>query len=345
VTRPPCRRWDGAAGALTGEVVPAEARVPLVSALDLGGPQCAVRVVQQLTGLSVTRYVGLDVAGVAPLVDALDGVEVCVDRPVVDALLGPVVPVAGPRRWTGCAPATSSPPAATPASGRCRSAGPGCSSRRWATCSPPTSCSARPGPVPSPTRSAACWRWTARTSTGCSPPDSRCAAPRPPTPPGRPCPPTPGPTDAGPSGQGGAVLREAEAADLFAVLRAGEPVPEQAVLAAAGTPEPVEVGVEVLNASGRPGLATEVGGTLGGLGFTVTGVGNADPAEATGSFSPDRAAAAQVLAVAVPSAVGTPDPGATGMLQLVLGRGFDDVVRAPVAPTATAAPAAPGPCG
>jgi hypothetical protein len=65
-----------------------------------------------------------------------------------------------------------------------------------------------------------------------------------------------------------------------------------------------------------------VGGTLGDLGFTVTGVGNAEPGGGTTGirFSPDRAAAAQVLAAAVPSAVGTPDP-APRVLQLVLGAG------------------------
>jgi hypothetical protein len=36
----------------------------------------------------------------------------------------------------------------------------------------------------------------------------------------------------------------------------------------------------------------------------------------------------------VPAATAVPDPGATGVLQLVLGRSFDDVVRAPSEPVA-----------
>jgi hypothetical protein len=44
-------------------------------------------------------------------------------------------------------------------------------------------------------------------------------------------------------------------------------VQEQTVLASAGEPEPGEVGVEVLNASGAAGPGREVGGTLGDLGL------------------------------------------------------------------------------
>jgi hypothetical protein len=49
-------------------------------------------------------------------------------------------------------------------------------------------------------------------------------------------------------------------------------------------------------------------------------------------FSPDRAEQAQLLAAAVPSASAVPDPGSTGVLQLVLGRSFDGTVRASTAP-------------
>jgi LCP family protein required for cell wall assembly len=344
VSRPPCRRWDGAAGAYTDEVVPAEARVPLVSALDLGGPQCAVRVVQQLTGLAVTRYVGLDVAGVAPLVDALDGVEVCVDRPVVDALLGPVVPVAGPVALDGLR--ARDLVAARNVDGD--SGGREVQERQARLLVAALREVLSPDVLLDPAGTGA----VADALGGVLAVDAadldrvlatglalRSFAAADVTW-------TTVPTDTGPSGQGGAVLREAEAAELFAALRAGEPVQEQTVLASAGEPEPGEVSVEVLNASGRRGLAGEVGGTLGDLGFTVTGVGNADPTDTTAiRFSPDRAAAAQVLAAAVPSAVSTPDPGATGVLQLVLGRGFDDVLRAPVATTPLTAAATPVTCG
>jgi hypothetical protein len=150
------------------------------------------------------------------------------------------------------------------------------------------------------------------------------------------------PTAPGASSQGGLLLQAADAAALFAALREGATLPEQPMLAAAGGPSPAEVSVEVLNAADRQGLASAVGDTLGSLGFAVTAVGNApEPADRTEiRFSPDRAAAAQVLGESVPSAVAVPEPGASGLLQLVLGSGFDDVVRAPTG-TGTGAPETP----
>jgi hypothetical protein len=65
-------------------------------------------------------------------------------------------------------------------------------------------------------------------------------------------------------------------------------------------------------------------------------------------FSPDRAEQAQLLAAAVPTASAVPDPGTSGVLELVLGRSFDGTVKAATVatdddagtPTATAAPVA-----
>ncbi|MBC8091350.1 MAG: LytR C-terminal domain-containing protein, partial [Pseudonocardia sp.] len=81
------------------------------------------------------------------------------------------------------------------------------------------------------------------------------------------------------------------------------------------------------------------GDTLGTLGFGIGEVGNAPtPTPATViRFSPDRAAAADLLADTIPSATTTPDPGTSGVLQLVLGRSFDGVIRATTGPSSTAA--------
>jgi hypothetical protein len=274
-------------------------------------------------------------------VDALEGVEVCVDRPVVDALLGPVVPVAGPVALDGLRARDLVAARAVAGDGGEREV----QERRARLLVAVLGDVLSPDVLLDPAGTGAVADALGGLlsvdaadldrvlATGLALRGSADVTW------------TTVPTGPGPAGQGGAVLREAEAADLFAALRAGTPVPGPAVPAATGAPAPAEVGVEVLNASGRPGLAAEVGGTLGDLGFTVTGVGNADPTDATViRSSPDRAAAAQVLAAAVPSAVDAPDPDGTGVLQLVLGRGFDDIVRAPVAATTTAAPAVPDAC-
>ena len=121
-------------------------------------------------------------------------------------------------------------------------------------------------------------------------------------------------------------------------------IPSQSAQQAAGQATPGDVTADVLNASGRDGLAAEVAGTLGDLGFRTAEVKNAgQPAlDTVVRFSPDRAEQARLLAGAVPSANPVPNPGSTGVLQLVLGRSFDGTVRASTAPEAPdAVPAAP----
>jgi LytR cell envelope-related transcriptional attenuator len=144
--------------------------------------------------------------------------------------------------------------------------------------------------------------------------------------------------------RGNAVLRDTDAAALFGAVRADQPLPAETTGAGAGTagPAPSEVTVEVVNASARSGLAGEVSETLSSLGFDVGEPGSADQptSETVIRFSPDQAAAAEVLRATVPSATEVPDPGSSGVLQLVLGQSFDDVVRAPSEPIALSAPTA-----
>ena len=130
-------------------------------------------------------------------------------------------------------------------------------------------------------------------------------------------------------------VREADAQALFAAVRTDAPLPAQDQTPAGAT-APTDVTADVLNASGRDGLAAEVAGTLGDLGFRTAEVRNAGQAalDTVVRYSPDRADQAQLLAGAVPSASAVPDPGTTGVLQLVLGRSFDGTVKASAAPDA-----------
>jgi hypothetical protein len=147
------------------------------------------------------------------------------------------------------------------------------------------------------------------------------------------------------SSRGNAVMRDTDAAALFAAVRADQPLPAAATEPGAGAtgPKPSDVTVQVVNASTRSGLAGEVSETLNSLGFNVGEPASADQptSQTVIRFSPDQAAAAELLASTVPSATSVPDPGSTGVLQLVLGNSFDDVVRAPAEPIALAAPATP----
>ncbi len=67
----------------------------LNSAYAVGGPKCLVKVIQKLSGLSVNRFMAVDFAGFAKMVDALGGVEVCSTTPLQDYELGTVLPTAG----------------------------------------------------------------------------------------------------------------------------------------------------------------------------------------------------------------------------------------------------------
>jgi LCP family protein required for cell wall assembly len=67
----------------------------LNSAYAVGGPKCLVKVIQKMSGLSVNRFMAVDFAGFATMVDALGGVEVCSTSPLVDYELGTVLPTAG----------------------------------------------------------------------------------------------------------------------------------------------------------------------------------------------------------------------------------------------------------
>jgi len=67
----------------------------LNSAYSFGGPKCLVKVIQKLSGLSVNRFMAVDFAGFAKMVDALGGVEVCSTTPLEDYELGTVLATAG----------------------------------------------------------------------------------------------------------------------------------------------------------------------------------------------------------------------------------------------------------
>jgi LCP family protein required for cell wall assembly len=67
----------------------------LNSAYAVGGPKCLVKVIQKLSGLSVNRFMAVDFAGFAKMVDALGGVEVCSTTPLQDYELGTVLANAG----------------------------------------------------------------------------------------------------------------------------------------------------------------------------------------------------------------------------------------------------------
>ena len=67
----------------------------LNSAFSFGGPKCLVKVIQKLSGLSINRFMAVDFAGFARMVEALGGVEVCTKTPLKDYELGTILEHSG----------------------------------------------------------------------------------------------------------------------------------------------------------------------------------------------------------------------------------------------------------
>jgi len=57
-------------------------------AMDIGGPACTLKAIQQLTGLDVNNFMMMDFGGFKRVVDAIGGVEICLDKDVNDRQSG-----------------------------------------------------------------------------------------------------------------------------------------------------------------------------------------------------------------------------------------------------------------
>jgi LCP family protein required for cell wall assembly len=95
VDRPACEGWDAGTGQYTAQQHPAASKFKLNSVYATGGPKCVTKVVQQLSGLAINHFVGIDFNGFKDMVEAVQGVGVCVERPLKDSVLGTIVPQGG----------------------------------------------------------------------------------------------------------------------------------------------------------------------------------------------------------------------------------------------------------
>ncbi len=73
------RRCDGSSGRING-------------AYASGGPSCLVQTVQALSGIPIAHYAEVDFAGFLGIVDAVGGVQIQLDEPLVDRLAGVDLP-------------------------------------------------------------------------------------------------------------------------------------------------------------------------------------------------------------------------------------------------------------
>ncbi|MFD9961086.1 LCP family protein [Amycolatopsis sp. NPDC058986] len=95
VSQPECAKWDPATSKYSEEKSPAVKITKLNTAYGAGGPQCVTRVIQQITGMRINHFVGIDFNGFKAMVDAVHGVNVHVDKPIDDTTLGMVISQTG----------------------------------------------------------------------------------------------------------------------------------------------------------------------------------------------------------------------------------------------------------
>ncbi|MEV6830958.1 LCP family protein [Amycolatopsis sp. NPDC051102] len=91
INRPDCQKWDPAQNKTTDEVYKGAKFAKLNTAYAVGGPACVTKVVQQITGLRINHFVGIDFNGFKEMVDAVHGVTVHNEIPIDDGILGKVL--------------------------------------------------------------------------------------------------------------------------------------------------------------------------------------------------------------------------------------------------------------
>jgi len=101
VNRPACSKWNNANQTTGTDQVAAQDGVALGAVYQAGGPKCLTETVQQLSGLRINHFVGIDSAGFASLVSEVAGIPLCVKAPLSDGQLGTVVGKAGQVTLTG----------------------------------------------------------------------------------------------------------------------------------------------------------------------------------------------------------------------------------------------------
>ena len=102
----------------TGQQADPEAYVQINALLQIGGPVCLWKTVEQQTGIYINHFIGIGMLGFVNVVNDLGGVNVCVPYNVNDPVSGLDLPAAsitstGSRPWPSGAPARTSEPGRT----------------------------------------------------------------------------------------------------------------------------------------------------------------------------------------------------------------------------------------
>ncbi|MGH3815030.1 MAG: LCP family protein [Pseudonocardiaceae bacterium] len=354
IQRPRCDVWDPVSGIYTGRTDPGASITKLNTAYQVGGPLCVTKVVQDLSGLAVTRFVGVDFHGFQSMVDAVGGVRICVEQPLKDGRLGTIIPRQGYTTISGATALNyvrARHIVGDPTSDYGRIA------RQQRFLSGLLRQVLSPGVLLNPTKLHALITAVAANTVG-SNVDSSALLTLAQSMKGL----DPAnvtfvtvPTTGTANKHGNEELRKRDTAALFraiidgAALPGGQPPSAQAP-SAQKTENPADVRVWVLNGSGVADAATQASESLQADGFGVLGVGYATQlVDATViRYLPDQEAEARTLLATIPQAVLQIDQGApTGSVVLIVGpdwhRDFQSDSHGAAVPPAVPRPATPAP--
>jgi LCP family protein required for cell wall assembly len=335
VDEPECQAWDANRGTYTNSTVQPDHQSTITKAYASGGPKCVTKVVQQISGLAINHFIGIDFQGLKGMVDAMHGVEVCSDTPLRDAVLGNVLPNAGKQTISGSA--AVSYVRATHVVGDPRpDLGAINRQRRFLTALLAKASSTQVLMDPNSLNGyfGAFAKWTVGENIGV---DSLLTLTQS----------LQGvdsahvtlasvPTTGTPNERGRQTPLADDAKAMFDAVIRGKPLPTTGAQKPGDKPPaqlngPTDVKVQVLNGSDRNGAAQVAADALHKQGFDVVRRGAADqPAAHTViRYSNMKAAAAQTLASAVPGSTLQEDASMGGAIQLLLGPDFSGKVVPP----------------
>lgn len=98
---PECAKWNAKSGEYTDEMAGGMENAKFNAAYAAGGPKCTTKVVQRISGLRITNFLGINFHGFSSMVRAVDGVRICTNKPVIDSVLGPILTTAGWHKLNG----------------------------------------------------------------------------------------------------------------------------------------------------------------------------------------------------------------------------------------------------
>jgi LCP family protein required for cell wall assembly len=79
ITLPECKQNGKKTGGYSGR---------FNQAIELGGPGCTIKAVNEMSGLDINNFMLVDFGGFKRIVDAIGGVEICLAKPIDDPLSG-----------------------------------------------------------------------------------------------------------------------------------------------------------------------------------------------------------------------------------------------------------------